>query len=85
MEFREYTKEDFLQSPEPFEIVYRYQENGFEFTQAIEQMASLAQSVGVRNFKSLFKQYCKAMGNKGGSIKNTTNFSGQPIELDCGN
>lgn len=87
MEFREYTKEDFLTSPEPFEVVYRHRDNGFEFTQAIEQMACVAQSVGVRNFKTLFKEYCKAMGvrGRGNTIKNATNFSGQPIELDCGN
>lgn len=87
MEFREYTKEDFLTSPEPFEVVYRHHDNGFEFTQAIEQMACVAQSVGVRNFKTLFKEYCKAMGvrGRGNTIKNATNFSGQPIELDCGN
>ncbi len=87
MEFREYTKEDFLTSPEPFEVVYRHRDNGFEFTQAIEQMACVAQSVGVRNFKTLFKEYCKAMGvrGRGNAIKNSTNFSGQPIELDCGN
>ena len=48
MEFREYTKEDFLTSPEPFEVVYRHRDNGFEFTQAIEQMACVAQSVGDR-------------------------------------
>ena len=85
MEFREYTKEDFLETTEPYEVVYRYRDNNFVFIQAIEQMTAISNAVTVRNFKALFKEYCKSMGNQGRAIKNATNFSGQPIELDCGN
>ncbi len=86
-EFREYNKKDFLTSTEPFDIVYKYRDNSFEMTQAIEQMAELASSVGVKNFKSLFKEYCKTIEGRGNSrvLKNATNFYGQPLELECGN
>lgn len=86
-EFREYHKKDFLTSTEPFDIVYQYHHNRFEMTQAIEQMAALASSVGVKNFKSLFKEYCKEMAHKDSPPirKNMTNFAGQPFALACGN
>ena len=74
MEFREYTKEDFLETTEPYEVVYRYRDNNFVFIQAIEQMTAISNAVKVRNFKALFKEYCKSMGNQGRAIKNATNF-----------
>lgn len=87
MEFREYKESDFLDSTEPFDVIYKYKDDDFLLAQAVEQMSKVAEIAGVKNFKTLFKQYCKAkeFKAKGRSINNATNFYGQPIELDCGN
>lgn len=84
-DFREYTKKDFLEGTEPFEIVYQYQNNKFVLMQMLEQMAEVAASVGVKGFKTMFKQYCASQKKAAGShLPNATNFDGQPQELDCG-
>lgn len=85
MEFREYTKKDFLEGTEPYEVLYRYREDKFQLMQLLEQMAEIAAGVGVKGFKTLFKRYCEAQQKAAGrSIPNATNFDGQPLELDCG-
>ena len=84
-DFREYTKKDFLEGTEPFEIVYQYQNDKFVLMQMLEQMADVAASVGVKGFKTMFKQYCASQKKAAGShLPNATNFDGQPQELDCG-
>lgn len=85
-EFREYSKKDFLETTEPFEILYQYKDNEFVLMQMVEQMAEMAANAGVKGFKTLFKNYCKAKkkAETGQYIANATNFDRQPLELDCG-
>lgn len=85
-EFREYTKKDFLEGTEPYEVLYKYREDKFVLMQLLEQMAEIAAGVGVKGFKTLFKRYCEAQKKEaaGKYIPNATNFDGQPLELDCG-
>ena len=40
-EFREYSKKDFLETTEPFEILYQYKDNEFVLMQMVEQMAEM--------------------------------------------
>jgi hypothetical protein len=53
---QEFTKEDFLQTMVPYEQVYNH--TGLKRKQELEIMAEVAMNVGVRNFKSLFNEYC---------------------------
>ena len=49
-------------------------------------MAEMAAAAGVKGFKTMFKNYCKAQkkAETGQYIANATNFDRQPLELDCG-
>ncbi|WP_130861451.1 DUF927 domain-containing protein [Bacilliculturomica massiliensis] len=81
-----FTKEDFLGSTAPFEEVYRYKDNQFELTRAIEQMSEAARAVKVTNFKKMFREYCAMQKQVSGAAyaENTTNFDGQEMTLDTG-
>ncbi len=81
----EYEKEDYLQSTEPFEWLYAYKDNKFVLAQAVELMRAQAGSVGVRNFSALWKAYLSSVrASENISESNTTDFLGQPMELNCG-
>lgn len=81
----EYVKEDYLQGLEPFEWLYAYKDNKFMLAQAVEMMRAQACGVGVRNFMALWKAYLSSVQSaKVSAESNTTDFSGQPMELNCG-
>lgn len=81
-----YTKEAFYDSTAPFEHVYQFKDDEFTHKREIEKMSDRAKLVGVRNFKTLYKDYCALVSrSKGESIsEKTTNFDGQPLELNSG-
>ncbi len=80
-----YVKTDYLQGIEPFEWLYAYKDNKFMLAQAVEMMRAQAGSVGVRNFMALWKAYLSSVQTeKVSADDNTTDFSGQPAELNCG-
>lgn len=82
----DYTKDDFLNSSQPYEEVYQSADNPFQHERAITLMAEHAQQVGVRNFRKMYSQYCKALKQASGIkvVGNTTQFENQPIELMTG-
>ena len=83
----DYTFDDFLNTSEPYEIVYAYRENEFEEIRQIEIMAKYALTVGVRNFKNMYSKYKKALqilNNNSRIYDNPTRFSDQPLELNAG-
>ncbi|MDD4564792.1 MAG: DUF927 domain-containing protein [Eubacteriales bacterium] len=81
-----YTKEAFYDSTAPFEYVYLFRDDEFTHKREIEKMSDQAKLVGVRNFKTLYKDYCASIAKtKGESIsEKTTNFDQQPLELNSG-
>lgn len=80
-----YTKEDYLGGQEPFEWLYSYSENKFAMAQAVELIRAQAGSVGVKNFMTLWKAYLSSVKEtKFIPQDNTTDFTGQPMELNCG-
>lgn len=81
-----YTKEAFYDSTAPFEYVYQFKDDEFTHKREIEKMSERAKLVGVRNFKTLYKDYCSSIAKtKGESIsERTTNFDQQPLELNSG-
>lgn len=81
-----YTKEDFLSGTAPFEEVYKFVENPFELDREIEKMSEQAKTVGIKNFKTLFKAYCTWQKQVGRNdyTDNASNFDEQPLELNTG-
>ncbi len=81
----QFTKDDYLYSSGPFEWLAAFAENEFQLLQLTERVNAQAQSLGVRNFKSMFKTYRKSMKSPGSAIMlNATNFDGQELQLDSG-
>lgn len=79
----EFTKEDFLFTSEPFEWLNKFSDNAFLTMQLTERLNARASSVGIRNFKTLFKTYKESL-KRTDIILNSTNFEGQEIQLDSG-
>lgn len=80
-----YTKDDYLKGQEPFEWLYALKDNEFALAQAVEMIRAQAGSVGVRNFMQLWKAYLSSVqAAKSVTCDNTTDFLGQPMELNCG-
>ena len=80
-----YTKDDYLKGQEPFEWLYALKDNKFALAQAVEMIRAQAGSVGVRNFMQLWKAYLSSVqAAKSVTCDNTTDFLGQPMELNCG-
>ena len=77
-----YTKEYFLESTEPYEELYKI-ESSFERERQVAKMADLARACGVRNFRTLFKDYCKSIAEAANKnyAANVSNFTGQEFEL----
>lgn len=71
----------------PYEDLYRYHENPFEHETKLLSLAEYASSLGIRNFKKLYKSYIDTITKTGGAVfhaGSVTMFSGQPLELDTG-
>lgn len=81
----QYSKEDYLRGQEPFEWLFAYNNNQFALAQAVELIRAQASSVGVKNFMTLWKAYLISVKDtKPVACDNTTDFAGQPMELNCG-
>lgn len=83
---KEFTREQFLHSVEPYEFAYQYIDDPFTLERILEEMSALALSVKVRNFKKLFKSYVATQKANSGIIvaNSSTQFEDQPLELNCG-
>ena len=81
-----YSKEDFLDSTEPYEELYKLINDKFALERSLNRMAEVARLAGVKNFRTLFKGYCQLQ--KQNRVMdyslNVTNFDGQEMELDTG-
>ena len=81
-----YTKEDFLQSDRPYADVYELSGDPFALNRALLEVSQYAKTLGIGNFRTLFRAYCKAQ-QKSTSKEidgNVTAFEDQPLELDSG-
>lgn len=81
-----YTKDDFLDSVAPYEALYQHIDDRFKLERELEKMSDIARNCGVKNFKTLFKGYCKKMKQSAHEsyAENVTNFDGQQLELITG-
>jgi hypothetical protein len=75
-----------LDSTLPYEEVYAHIDDSFMHERCLSLMAKQAESVGIRNFKKLYSEYTKALKKASSEIyiSNSTNFSGQKLELNAG-
>lgn len=80
----EYTREDFIEGTEPYEYLYLYIDDPFVMDQKRIKIDAVARKCGIRNFSTLFKNYCKNKGKEIGGL-NVTDFPMQPLTLRCGN
>ena len=81
-----YTKADFLTGFKPFEWIYQHKDNKLQYAQSIELMKAKAKEVGVSGFAGLWKAYLATVQVVSPlSYDNVTEFSGQPLQLNCGN
>lgn len=79
----EFAREDFLNSEAPYKWLEENSVNKFEEMQLTEMLSEKAKEKGVTNFKALLKAYKES--KKGSDlIINSTNFTGQEIQLDSG-
>ena len=85
---KEYTREDFELTTEPYAEVYKYTGNPFEHARKMYAMEKKAKDVGFTNFKSFYKSYRESLEReRKGDLQymsNPTEFSGQPIQLESG-
>ena len=83
-EIPEFTKEDFLNSFSPYEFVFRYHDNRFIETRAIELVSQAARLLGIRNFKSMYADYLASIQQLREAPVQYTQFENQPFDLLCG-
>lgn len=90
MDIKQFTKEDFMNSLEPYEFLYAHKDNSFILEKMLTAISEMAQQQGIRNFKKLFTEYVKSQkaNSKVIHVNNVVNFEGLdkkiPIELDAG-
>ena len=82
---KEWTHDDYL-SVAPYEWLYGFRANAFQMERLRGMMLEDAKSKKVGNAGILWRQYVKLqLGGQGRDIaQNMTAFSGQPLELQCG-
>ena len=82
----EYTKEDFLEGEEPYAELYKFVDDKFRLNKLLLTYSDYAKSLGISNFKTLFKAYCesKKKSTSSSPVGNVTAFTGQELELDSG-
>ena len=74
-----------MSSTEPYEFAYQFMSEPFKLARIVEEMAGNAKAVKVSNFKKIFQEYVRLQSQKNPLIAGSvTQFSDQPIELDCG-
>ena len=81
-----YTKEDYLTTEAPYEALYEHIGDKFTLNRLLLIYSDHAKSLGVNNFRTIFKAYCdtKRMKTNNEIVGNVTAFEGQPLELDSG-
>ena len=81
----DFTAEQYYNSSEPYEWLYKYKNDKFLMKQLMQKMKAKAGSVGVKCFVALFNAYCESVASKAGiSLDNSTQFEGQSVELFSG-
>lgn len=85
-EFPAWTFEDFENAVPHGWLYSNYYKNPFTYRRAIVKADEIARKLGYSGFKTEMRDYAKECGEKvnESDYANTTEFSGQPLALDCG-
>ena len=79
----DWTAEDYGKDT-PYAWLYEQRNNKFLMVQLLEVISKKAGSVGVKNFKTIWRAYVETRNEQAGiMIENATNFEGQPLDLAC--
>lgn len=79
-------RSDFLESTAPYEYLYSFINDKFALTQTKERLRARAREIGVTSFVKMWNEYLRAVQPAAMQPeRNMTQFTGQPVELDCGN
>ena len=82
----EFTADQYYNTSEPYEFLYQYRKDKFLLKQMVQKMKAQAGAVGVKCFVSLWNAYNEMIAQQQGiSLDNSTQFSGQELELFSGN
>lgn len=81
----EFSMEDFVSTTAPYEWLYKFKDDKFKLSQAAQMMKIYANSIGIKNFMTLWKEYYKSISKKQNIVlDNATNFEDQKLELLTG-
>jgi hypothetical protein len=84
-QIKQWTKEDY-QNLEPYEWLYNFRDNAFQLERLRGMMLEDARAKKVSNAGVLWREYVKTQmsGQNRDIAQNVTAFTGQPLELRCG-
>lgn len=81
----DFTREEYLSTSVPYEWLNKFSSNKFQMQQLMTQIGEKAALIGIKNFKAIFRLYMESMKPQSHILSyNSTNFSGQEMQLDCG-
>lgn len=81
----EFTKKDYIETTTPYEWLAQFKDNKLKLQQMSFIIREQAGAVGVKNFMTLYRAYMESVNTANyATVANTTNFTDQEIELDCG-
>lgn len=79
---KEFTKDDFLETTEPFDFAYQYESDPFQLERVLSKLSEQASAHKLKNFKTLYKSFAKGKKKQSNIAScNVTNFTGQHQEL----
>ena len=87
LQLEKWTHDDYASSVAPYEWLYSFRGNAFQMERLRGLMMADAKSKKVNNVGILWREYVKMQlcGSQGRDLaQNITAFSGQPLELQCG-
>ena len=81
----EFTAEQFYNTSEPYEFLYKFKDDKFKLGQMREKLKAQAASVGGRGFIGLWNAFLETQQQQRGiNLANATEFDGQELELFSG-
>jgi hypothetical protein len=81
VEIKQFTKEQFMDTVEPFEYTYQFNGDDLKLQKVINNLASQAKKIGLEKFTSLYKAYVKSLKkSKNYQLGNTLDYTACELE-----
>ena len=84
MEFKEFTKEQFLDTVEPYEWAHQYASNELQLNIALKNLEKQAKKFEISGIKMFYKSYVKDIAKNNGDdtfFGNTTLYEGCSVAI----